>query len=285
MDLFYAIHVHMHSEWSPFEGPVMADLDPVAAQGYIEQVRAIAGVLEAHGAVGSFHFTVGTAAGLCIHAPEFFDALEDSGHEIGIHAHSNEFLLRAADAMTGVCGREIDTGSGLAAMAGGPDGSTPASLAASLEVFRRVGASQLLVNVAKWCGTTSSGGNALAPWRVEGDDLCAADHDGILLIDQASLEYVLTDGAPADVFSEYEFATLAGLAEAAIAEAASLPGPIAVWGFVTHTNEYVLGATATARPEESALAGLDLLLGRLDTYVESGRARWSTAAEIAARVP
>ena len=105
------------------------------------------------------------------------------------------------------------------------------------------------------------------------------------MIDQVSLEYVLFGEHPADVFSAAEFSTLAELAEAAVNEAGSLPtDSVAAWGFVTHTNEYVIGASALANPEQSALDGLDLLLRRLDALVEAGLARWSTAEEIAARV-
>jgi hypothetical protein len=285
VDLFYAIHVHTQNEWAPYRDPDLTDLDVAEADGFMGHVDAIAGVLEAHGARGSFHFTFGTAAGLCTHDPGYLDDLEAKGHEIGIHAHTNPFLLRAALEMQQTCGRPIATGSGLAAMAGGPDGSTDESLGGSLQVFRDVGATQVLINMSDHCGSASSGGNALEPWRVAGLDVCAHDPTGIVMIDQVSLEYVLTDGAPADVFSEPEFSTLAGLAEAAISEAASLPaGSVAVWGFVTHTNEYVVGASALASPEPAALDGLDLLLTRIDPLVASGRARWSTAAEIAARV-
>jgi hypothetical protein len=106
-----------------------------------------------------------------------------------------------------------------------------------------------------------------------------------VLIDQVSLEYVLTDGEPADVFSTVEFSTLAGLAETAVAEAGSRPeDDVVVWGFVTHTNEYVRGSSALAPPESAALDGLDGFLDRMDALVGSGLARWSTAAEIAARI-
>ncbi len=285
VDLFYAVHVHAQNEWSPFRDPGLTDLDVDVAQGYVDQVEAIALTLDMHGARGSFHFTFGTAAGLCSHDPGFFDDLEARGHEIGIHAHSDQFLLKAADAMTDVCGRDVGTGSGLAAMAGGPDGATQASLGTSLEVFRAVGTAQLLVNVSGVCGTTSGGGNAMQPWRATPADICVDDPTGIVMIDQVSLEYVLTGGAPADIFSDREFSILAGLAEAAVSEAGSLPDDaVTVWGFVTHTNEYVRGNSPLAAPEAAALNGLDLLLTRLDPLVATGLARWSTAEQIAARV-
>jgi hypothetical protein len=285
VDLFYAIHVHTRSEWAPFTDPDLTDLDTAEAQGFVDQIEAIAGVLDAHRARGSFHFTYGTAAGLCRHDPGLFDDLEADGHEIGLHAHTNPFLLRASDEMRRTCGREIRTGSGLAAMAGGPEDATRASLGASLRVFVDVGATQLLVNMADECGMTTSGGNDLTPWRADPADICAPSPGGIVMIDQAPLEYVVVGAHPADVFSEAEFSTLAALGEAAVSEAGSLPtDAVAAWGFVTHTNEYVVGASALARPEPAALDGLDLLLARLDPYVEAGLARWSTAAEIAARV-
>ncbi len=285
VDLFYAIHVHTQNEWAPFRDPELTDLDVTAAEGFVTHIEAIAGTLEAHGARGSFHFTFGTAAGLCTLDPAYFDDLAARGHEIGIHAHTNQFLLRAAIEMELTCGRAIGTGSGLAAMAGGPDGSTDATLGESLQVFRDVGATQLLVNMSDHCGSVSSGGNAIEPWQPAGSDVCTDDGAGIIMIDQAPLQYVITDGAPADVFAEAEFSTLAGLAEAAVAEAATLPvDSVAVWGFVTHTNEYVIGASAEAAPQQAALNGLDLLLGRLGSLVGAGRARWSTGAEIAARV-
>ena len=156
VDLFYAIHVHASAEWSPFSGPELTDLDTAAADGYVAHVEAIAGVLDAHDAVGSFHFTFGTAAGLCQHAPDLCDDLESLGHEIGIHANRNEFLLLAATVMVEECGRPIATGSGLAAMAGGPDGTTAELLAASFAVFGDVGAGQLMVNMSDWCGTASA---------------------------------------------------------------------------------------------------------------------------------
>lgn len=285
VDLFYAIHVHTQNEWAPFVDPDLTNLDTAAAEGFVNHVEAIATVLEAHRARGSFHFTYGTAAGLCLHDPHLFDDLEVRGHEIGIHAHTNPFLLKAADVMRQSCAREIGTGSGLAAMAGGPQGSTRASLGTSLGVFQDAGASQLLVNVSDECGTATGGGNDITPWRADAADICAPGPTGIVMIDQVSLEYVLFGEHPADVFSHAEFSTLAGLAEAAVTEAGALPADsVAVWGFVTHTNEYVVGASALATPEPAALDGLDLLLRRLDQLVESGLARWSTAAEIAARV-
>jgi len=285
VDLFYAIHVHTQNEWAPFVDPDLTDLDTAAAQGFVEHVEAIASVLDSHGARGSFHFTFGTAAGICAHAPDFFDDLESRGHEIGIHAHTNPFLLRAADVMRTSCGREIGTGSGLAPMAGGPDASSRASLGDSLRFFQDVGATQLLINMSDECGTATSGGNDLTPWRAMPADICIPDPDGIVMIDQVSLEYVLFGDHPADVFSEAEFSTLAGLAEAAVTEAGSLSADfVAVWGFVTHTNEYVVGASALAVPEQVALDGLDLLLARLDVLVDAGLARWSTAVEIAGRV-
>lgn len=284
LDLFYAVHVHTQSEWAPFRDPELTELDVAAAQGFVDQVEAIAAVLERHAARGSFHFTFGTAAGLCLHVPEYFDDLEARGHEIGIHAHTDPFLLRAAVEMRTTCGREIGTGSGLAAMAGGPDGATRASLGASLAVFVDVGATQLLVNMSDECGTATGGGNDLTPWRADPADICAPRNDGIILIDQAPLEYVVFDDHPADIFGDAEFTALADLADAAVAETRSLPSDeIVTWGFVTHTNEYVRGASALAPPEQAALEGLDLLLTRLDPYVDAGLARWSTAAEIAAR--
>ena len=107
--------------------------------------------------------------------------------------------------MRGRCGREIQTGSGLAAMAGGPDTATRASLGTSLDVFRDVGATQLLVNVSAECGTISAAGNDLRPWRTSSADVCTHDPAGMAMIDQVALEHVLTNGAPADVFSIVEF--------------------------------------------------------------------------------
>ncbi len=285
VDLFYAVHVHCGSEWSPFRDPELAELDLAEARGYVDHVGAIAGTLELHGARGSFHFTFGTATGLCEFDPGFLDDLEARGHEIGIHAHSDQFMLRSADAMRRTCGRDIGTGSGLITMAGGPGEATRASLGTSLQVLRDVGATQLLVNLSGECGTTSVAGNAPTPWRATPGDVCGDDSAGIVMIDQVSLEYVLTDGAPADVFSDAEFSILADLAESAVAAAAGeSPESVVVWGFVTHTNEYVQGASALAPVEHTALDGLDGLLERLDPLVDSGMARWSTAAEIAARV-
>jgi len=179
----------------------------------------------------------------------------------------------------------VGTGSGLLVMAGGPDEANPSSLGVSVGVFEDVGAGQLLVNLSGVCGTASSGGNTPQPWRASPAEVCGSDPAGIVLIDQVSLEYVLTDGEPADVFSAVEFSTLAGLAEAAVSEARSRSeDDVVVWGFVTHTNEYVRGASALASPEEEALGGLDGFLERMDVLVDAGLARWSTAAEIAARV-
>ncbi len=127
----------------------------------------------------------------------------------------------------------------------------------------------------------------MTPWRADAmEHLCAPPiSGGIVMIDQVSLEYVLFDEHPADVFSEAEFPTLAGLAEAAVIEAGSLPtDSVTAWGFVTHTNEYVVGASPVATPERLALDGLDLLLTRLDPLVDAGLARWSSAVEIAAGV-
>ena len=73
-----------------------------------------------------------------------------TGHGLGSSGGVNRMLVAIEDL---VIPRHVDTTPYLAAMAGGPDGATTESLAASLGVFAAVGATQL---TRMRCGASSS---------------------------------------------------------------------------------------------------------------------------------
>ncbi|MBS1251250.1 MAG: hypothetical protein MAG451_00281 [Anaerolineales bacterium] len=127
LHVFYAIHTHVQGDWFPYSSPGMTTLDEDVADNMIDAIEGIAGVLDDHGAKGTWEVVYGASKGLCTYQGDdhVFRQLIDSGHEVGVHAHHTEEIERAFQNLQDECGITADVTSGfmIDASDAGPEGA------------------------------------------------------------------------------------------------------------------------------------------------------------------
>jgi hypothetical protein len=306
LHFFYAIHTHVHGDWFPYTDPSMTQIDTTVADNMLAAIQGIAGMLDEHGAKGTWEVVFGTSKGLCNYQGEnhVFQQLLDGGHEVAVHAHRNEDIAPAFHNLEDDCGITPQTTSGFMAEASqagveGAQAVVSQAMEQAVDLGMSVGTSnlspagnrnpfgplcdnQLGVGNDMWPET----GNLMFPWRPDylHQNICADNPQaGLVLVDHVPITWMAgPGGGMPDVLSDAEFQRLKQQFDAALAYMEeNRPQRVAAWGFVTHLTEYAAGNQGENPPDPAALAALDRFLDYVDSKVAEGRVVYATAEEIA----
>lgn len=304
---FYVIHTHAAGDWHPYEDPDLTQLNRQSADNVIAAIDEIREVLDRYGVKGTWEVVYGTARGVCTYqgADHIFTQLQNTGHEIAVHAHSTEFIDDTFNNLVDDCGITATTSSGFlldayAAGYSGAQGAVTLAIQQAVDLGMHVGTENLTPSDDKnpfgevceeiigdgndmWSRT----GNLMYPWKPDYENLNICEHnpDGdMTFVDHVSITWTILPGepGPADVLSDQNFDQLQVMFDAALDYMADeRPDRVAVWGFVTHITEYAIGNQAENPPHPEALAALDRFLAYVDTQRIAGKVIYATASEIA----
>jgi hypothetical protein len=284
----------------------MLQIDAAKADNMIATISAIADILEAHNAYGSWQLTFATSRGICEYqgVDNIFKQLLARGHEIAIHIHNQQHIQTAYDNLRDYCGITPLTISGFEVTA------AKAAFDLAQQIFSQdiqIAVSNGLIgstgNLSDEKTTFSEGcngqfgfgndmaaltGNYLFPWKPDysNNNICDSDPQGnFVLLDHVSATWMLKEpSGMVDVLGPTQFARLEGYLDHAIEYIKQNQSDrIAAWGFVTHIIEYSHGSEAENLPDPDALAALDSFLDEVDGYVAGGLVVYTTAPDIIER--
>lgn len=285
LDFSYTVHIHVPSDAAT---PSQAEFNDITTT-----VSGIAGVLQAHGARGTFEavFKYAEAALLYQGAQNnILKQLEASGHEVAAHAHNGDMFQRGYDALRNAGVQNITTVGG---RTGIPGNAT--TFADTVQLAGSVGFTVLTDNWsptdtfggATWCSAFGLGGNTayaatnnlMHPWRPDhlNRDICAHNAlGGVVYVDHAIPAWLSASPPP---LSDANFNALHPWFEAALLNLDSQQ--VNEWGFVSHQTEYNSPGSWALSPD--SLAALGGFLTYIDGFVAQGKVRYATAREIADR--
>jgi len=303
---FYAIHTHLEGDWLPYTNPAMLELDTTVARNLVASIEGIAGILDQHGAKGTWEVVFGVSKGLAAYQGQnhILGQLLQNGHEIAIHAHRNEHIRPAFENLRDYCGITARTTSGFMGevfLVGAEQAQEVLSQA--IEIALSLGMTIGTENLAPldprnpfatlcnqqfgegndmWQNT----GNLMFPWKPDyrNRNICAHDPEAeMVFVDHVGPWWMKLPGQGIpDVLTDAHFAQLREMFDAALAYMEEhRPNRVAAWGFVTHLHEYAVGKKGENPPEEESLAALDRFLDYVDTKVAEGRVIYATVSQIA----
>jgi hypothetical protein len=300
---FYANHTHLEGDYLPYTDSDLERIRPLVAQNIVDTIDAIADLFDSYSAKITFEVVYGTSKGICEYQGIQDNVLLDMslrGHEIGVHTHRTVDIEKAMQNLTEYCQIPVLTASGF--MAEVRDSDTPqATLAEALQSYAQWGiqaATENLVDLdsstflfGELCnyeigvgndmwGTT---GNLMFPWKpdYENGDNCIHNSEGdIVMTDHVSIAWMNLQGHP-DVLTTEHFDNLKTYFDEALNYMErERPSKIAVWGFVSHLTEFMLGDQGESGPFTPSLDALNEFLEYVDSYADQGRVRYATVSEI-----
>ncbi len=303
LNVFYVVHARVGNDHAPYTDASLSEIDLEQAVNVEVLIRAIAAVAEKHGFPITWEFPRPLAKGLCAapQRPHLIAVLADSGHEIGVYAHTN--TIGPAYQTLAACGFPPVTLGGFmidTTPADDPQAAFSRQLSLAVQSGYRYATENLAPTTLSernpfgaLCRNQIGEGNdmweqtynLLFPWYPDylHENICAAQPTGdILLVDHAHADWMRdATGRFVPVLTEDNFAILREWLDGALAYMdANQPGRPAAWGFVSHLTEYTFEDDGTGLPAQEAINALDDFLAYLESLQAQGKIRLVTVREI-----